>query len=250
MDFNNRKPTHIIALFLVFVTFLVFIILPVLSFLGMSISTQTEQIEDISESLKTIIGIMILFIQLALVIILFVFVPYIWYRLVNKFEKKEIISHMKLRNKGIDEAFLWGLLTMIFAFALIISIGVVMMYLGFDLTESSNIPELEYYFSLPLIFIIITIQPIGEEIFFRGFLLDKFTAVFGKKVAIISTALLFGVAHISFGNIYPAIITALIGLLLAFIVIRTKNLYSAITAHILFNLVSFGFYIIGKSIQL
>ena len=248
MDFNIKKPTHILSLLLVAVTFLVFIILPVLSYFGMPSSTQTDQIEDVSDSFRILFEIIVLFIQLAFVVALFIVVPLLWYRLVNRFNLKQMRSHLKLRTKGIDEAFLWGMLTMIFAFAIIITIGAVMTYLGFNLTDSSNIPELESYFSLPLMLILIAFQPIGEEIFFRGFLLEKFNSLVGKEAAIIVTALLFGIAHLSFGNVYPAIMTAVVGLLLAFLVIKTKNLYSAITAHILFNLVSFSFYILGKSI--
>lgn len=248
MDFNIKKPTHILALLLVVVTFLVFVVLPVLSYFGMPLSTQTDQIEDVSESFGILFEIIVLFIQLAFVVALFIVVPLLWYRLVNKFSLKQMFSHLKLRTKGIDEAFLWGMLTTIFAFAIIVAIGAIMTYLGFDLTDSSNIPELESYFSLPLMLVLIAFQPIGEEIFFRGFLLEKFNSIVGKEAAIITTALLFGVAHLSFGNVYPAIITAVVGLLLAFLVIKTKNLYSAIFTHILFNLVSFSFYILGKSI--
>jgi len=89
-----------------------------------------------------------------------------------------------------------------------------------------------------------------KRFFFRGFLLDKINSIVGKEAAIIITALLFGFAHLSFGNVYPAFMTAVIGLLLAFLIFKTKNLYSAIIAHILFNLVSFSFYILNKTIQI
>jgi membrane protease YdiL (CAAX protease family) len=216
----------------------------------MTESVQTEQIENISDSIRSLFGIIFLFLQLILVFILFILVPILWYHWVNRINLKQILSHLKLRNKGIDEAILWGIITTIFIFFIIIVIGVIMMYIGFDLTESSNIPELETYFSLPMLLILITFQPIGEEIFFRGFLLEKINSYAGKEAAIIITALLFGIAHLSFGNIYPAIITTIVGFLLAFLVIKTKNLYSAITAHIIFNLASFSFYIIAKTIQI
>jgi membrane protease YdiL (CAAX protease family) len=98
--------------------------------------------------------------------------------------------------------------------------------------------------------ILIIIQPIAEEIFFRGFLLDKFKNLFGKNIAIFFSSLLFGLAHLSYGNIYPAILTFIIGLLLAVLVVKTKNLYSSIIAHILFNLISFSIYILGRYFQI
>jgi membrane protease YdiL (CAAX protease family) len=250
MDFNYRKPAHILAIILVFVTLLVFIIIPIISYFGIPPSVQTNQIENISKSLRSLFGIIFLLIQLIIVVTLFILVPFLWYNIVNRSNFKQMLFNLKLRKKGVDEAILWGIITMIFAFVIIILIGVIMIYIGFNPAESSNIPELESYFSLPLILILITIQPIGEEIFFRGFLLDKINSIAGKEVAIIITSILFGVAHLSFGNIYPAFMTAVVGLLLAVLIIKTKNLYSAITAHILFNLVSFSFYIISKNIQI
>jgi membrane protease YdiL (CAAX protease family) len=157
---------------------------------------------------------------------------------------------LKLKKENIEKAILWGTITVVIAFILIAVIGGLFQFLGFDLTDSSNIPQLELYFTIPSILILIIIQPVGEEIFFRGFLLDKLNNLFGKMVAIMITSLLFGVAHLSLGNIYPAILTLIIGFLLAILVIKTNNLYSAIIAHILFNVISFSLYIIGKSLQI
>ena len=72
------------------------------------------------------------------------------------------ISSLICKESGFNKS-------LIFAFAIIVAIGAIMTYLGFDLTDSSNIPELESYFSLPLMLVLIAFQPIGEEIFFRGF---------------------------------------------------------------------------------
>ena len=161
---------------------------------------------------------------------------------------EETFYHLKLRIHGIDLAFLWGVITAIVALVVIVAIGALLVFLDFDLTDASNIPELELYFSLPSMLFLIAFQPIAEEVFFRGFLLEKIDIIIWEKTAIITTSILFGIAHLSVGNIYPAFTTGVIGLLLAFIVIKTKNLYSAITAHIIFNLVSFSMYIFAKSI--
>ena len=117
---------------------------------------------------------------------------------------------------------------------------------GFDLTDASNITDLELYFSIPSIFILATIQPIGEEIFFRGFLLDKISILSDEKTAIIITSVLFGIAHLTYAKVYPAVLTAIVGVLFAFIVVKTKNLFSSIVAHITFNVASITFYILGQ----
>lgn len=248
MDFSIKKPTHIFALIMIIITFLIFIFLPVLSYFGMSFSTQTDQISGTQGSFGIIFEIILLLFQILIVIGLFIIVPFLWYFIVNKFTLREIVYQLKLRVQGIDIAFLWGIVTAIVALVVIVAIGALFMSLGFDLKDASNIPDLELYFSLPSILFLIAFQPVAEEIFFRGFLLEKIDSLTGKKTAIITTAILFGIAHLSSGNIYPAFMTGVIGILLAFLVIKTKNLYSAITAHILFNLASFSMYIFAKSV--
>jgi len=248
MDFNIKKPSHIFALIMIIITFLVFIILPVLSFFGMFFSAQTSEISGASESFGILFEIIVLLFQIAIVTSLFIIIPIMWCIIVNKFTLKETFYHLKLRIHGIDIAFLWGVITAIVALVVIVAIGALLVFLDFDLTDASNIPELELYFSLPSMLFLLAFQPIAEEIFFRGFLLEKIDSIIGKKTAIITTSILFGIAHLSVGNIYPAFTTGVIGLLLAFLVFKTKNLYSAITAHIIFNLVSFSMYIFAKSI--
>ena len=72
----------------------------------------------------------------------------------------------------------------------------------------------------------------------------------GKETAILTTGILFGIAHLSYAKIFPAIMTAILGILFAYIVIKTKNLNTAIIAHILFNLTSVTFYILGQTFNL
>ncbi|MFW6122185.1 MAG: CPBP family intramembrane glutamic endopeptidase [Petrotogales bacterium] len=251
MDFNIKKPTHILALFVLIIALLVLVILPFFSYLGMFSSLQSIQMEEVSGNFRLIFEIMALLIQIVLlVMLLFIGVPLLWYSLVNKLNLNGILSRLKIRFKGIDMVFLWSIITVIVGFAIFFAIGAVLTLLGFDLSDTSNIPEIESYFSLPSIFILLMIQPIGEEIFFRGFLLDKISCVAGKEVAIFSSAILFGMAHLSYGKIYPAIMAGILGILLGYVVMKTKNLNTAIVAHILFNVTSLTIYTVSKSLHL
>jgi membrane protease YdiL (CAAX protease family) len=250
MDFTIKKPTHILTFSSIFLTFFIFIIFPILSFFGFTLSSINYPIGNFSSFFKIIFEIILLLIQLTLVLILFVLFPIIWYLNINGFNLKKFFLHLKLKKENINNGILWGIITVVISFILIAIIGLLFQLFGFDLTDSSNIPQLEQFFSVPSILILIIIQPVGEEIFFRGFLLDKLNNLFGKYAAIIITSLLFGIAHLSSGNIYPAILTSIIGLLLVLLVIKTDNLYSAIIAHILFNVISYGLFIIGKSLQI
>jgi hypothetical protein len=158
------------------------------------------------------------------------------------------LSRLNLRLEGIDTAVLWGVVTAISLFVIVTVFTSVLIQLGYEPEELSNIPDLQRYFSLPSLFFLIAIQPVGEEIFFRGFLLEKINTIAGKNMAILGTGLLFGLAHMSYGKIYPIIMPIVMGILLGAIVFKTKNLYSAITAHIMFNLTSFMLYILAQSL--
>lgn len=249
MDFDIKKPSHIFALIMLSVSFLVFIVLPIISYFGMLSSTQTNQIIDIPESSRVLFEITLLLFQIIFVIVLFIIVPFLWYFLVNRLTLKEMFSRLKLRLEGIDIAFLWGIVSGIAMLVTVIVIGIILIKLGYGSEELSNIPDIEQYFSLPSMFLLITFQPIAEEIFFRGFLLEKIDSITGKKMAILVTAVLFGLAHMSYGRLYPVVIPMAMGIILGFIVVKTKNLYSAIIAHIIFNFTSFVLYIFGQSLS-
>ncbi len=248
MDLNIRKPSHIFSLLLLSITFILIIIQPVLSFFDESIPSELSQIAQLPETMKLIFEIFLLTLQLTLVIVLLIFFPIIWYVLVNKLTLKEIFDRLRLRLEGIDVAFLWGIVSAVVMFGIVFLIGVILVVMEYNVEELSNIPNLQQYFSVPSLFLLIAIQPIAEEIFFRGFLLEKIDSLAGKPMAILTTAVLFGLAHMSYGKVYPVIMPMVMGLILGFVVIKTKNLYSAIIAHVIFNLTAFILSILSQSL--
>jgi hypothetical protein len=183
-----------------------------------------------------------------IVIAIFILVPFAWYYFVNNLKLKGIFNRIRLVSENIDKAFLWGLLSAIIIFLLIFVIEFALIGLGVDVQDLSNIPDLQSLFSWPVMFFLVTIQPIGEEIFFRGFLFEKIEGYGGEIVAIIITAFLFGIAHMSYGKLYPVLIPILIGIILGFVVAKTKNLYSSIIAHIVFNVTSLALAYLGQSL--
>ena len=248
MDFDVKKPSHIFALVILVVAFALLILLPIYSFFNSPLSIGSTQIKEVSGLYHVIVEMISLVLQILLVAIgLFIIVPFIWYFLVNRLSFKEILFHIKLRKEGMDMAIFWGIISMIAMFGVMFIIGIILTFYGVNLEDSSNITDLKQFFSLPSIFFIVAFQPIGEEIFFRGFLLDKINAMAGRETAIVLTSILFGIAHLTYGNIYPAIITGILGLILAYMVLKTKNLTTSIVAHILFNVSSVTLYVIGQS---
>ena len=248
MDFDIKKPSHLFVLLLILVTFAFIIIMPILSFFGIISSTQsTQDMETLSKSL--FFQTFLLVFQLLIVIGLLIIIPFIWYYIVNHYELRKIFKRLKLTFENIDIAFLWGIVATILIFLIFFAIEFLLIVLGVNPNDLGNIQDLEKYFTPASLFILVSVQPIAEEIFFRGFLLDKIGTFAGQNIAIFSTAVLFGIAHMSYGKIYPVLFPMIMGVLLAYIVIKTRNIYASIFAHIFFNVTSFIFYFAFKNFQ-
>lgn len=227
-----------------------FVAVPIFTYLGMfgDVASTTSQLNEFPDSFKIVFEIFALLLQLTLVLILFVIVPFVWYKMVNKFSLSQMIAAIRLKKERIDMAFLYGVLTAAVMLGIIIGIGIILTVLGFDLENAGNIQDIEQLFSIPAMLILITIQPVAEELFYRGFLLEKLEKISSAPIAIGVTAVLFGLAHLTTGNLYPALLTGIAGAVLAVLVIKTKNLTAAIIAHVLFNVASFALYMLGQSI--
>ena len=249
MDFNFKNPTHLIAFFLVMISLLMFVVVPIFTYFGMfgDITGTTDQLEQFPESFKILFEIFTLLLQLTLVIILFVLVPFVWYKLVNRYSVSQMIDAIRLKKTNLDMSIIYGIITAAIMIAVVLGVGVLLSLLGFDLENASNIKDIEQLFSIPATLILIVFQPITEEIFYRGFLLEKIEKMSSAPVAIIITGVLFGLAHLTTANLYPALLTGIAGVILAVLVIKTKNLTAAIIAHILFNVISFSIYTLGQS---
>lgn len=90
-------------------------------------------------------------------------------------------------------------------------------------------------------FLIIALTPgICEEIMFRGFILNAYKD-FGKKKAIIYSAILFGIFHFNVQNLLGPIY---LGIILGVIFLKTNSLYSSIIGHTANNTIAL---IIGYS---
>ena len=233
---------------MVIASIFMFIVLPIISYFGFLGMGSTDQIGNLPPSFMVFFEILALVLQGIFVIVLLILSPYVWYALVNKCSWKQIRERIKLKTEQLDMAFLWGILTAIVAFVIVAAIGLLLTAAGVDVENSSNIEDLELLFSVPSILFLITLQPIAEEFFFRGFLLEKFSSTQGIIAGVLLSSLLFGLAHLSYGNLYPAVMTGCIGVLLAYLVVKTENLTAAIIAHVLFNLASFTLYLVGKDL--
>lgn len=86
-----------------------------------------------------------------------------------------------------------------------------------------------------IIFGMIIVAPISEELIFRGFLYNVFKKYAGATSSMIFTALLFSSIH---SNIGMFLHFFLIGVSFVWLYEKTKTLWSAIIAHMIYNSVS------------
>lgn len=76
------------------------------------------------------------------------------------------------------------------------------------------------------------LSPIIEEIMFRGVMLNKLRR-YGDKVAIITTAILFGLFHANFSQFFYAVA---LGMIFAYIALKTGTIKYSIILHIVVNI--------------
>lgn len=84
---------------------------------------------------------------------------------------------------------------------------------------------------------LVVVAPLAEETIFRGLLLPAFAKRIGFIAAAVVTSIMFGAVH---GQLNVAIVTFILGLLLAWVYKRTDSLWPAIMLHSLKNLIAFA----------
>ena len=83
---------------------------------------------------------------------------------------------------------------------------------------------------------IVVVAPIAEELLFRGLVFTRLSRGLGVYIGAAASALLFGLVH---GTVIWGIYTALFGLVIVFILVRTRSLFYAMMFHFAFNAFSF-----------
>jgi membrane protease YdiL (CAAX protease family) len=126
--------------------------------------------------------------------------------------------------------------------ALVTGVGVHFYFRAFESLGLQTVDYLEKgdlgTAKVPWIFInTVLLAPVFEEIFFRGYLFQKFRLVLNPRDTIILQGLLFGIIHLS-----PAtyISHTIIGILFGYFRYRTKSLLPGMLFHALWNLFIIG----------
>ena len=103
---------------------------------------------------------------------------------------------------------------------------------AFGLQMSSALGTLLLTHPLVMVFILLLAAPLCEEWFFRKLLLDR-ACIYGEKLAIFVSALLFACYHTS---VYQFFYAFFVGHILGYLYLRTGKLWVSVLMHAVFNL--------------
>ena len=103
---------------------------------------------------------------------------------------------------------------------------------AFGLQMGSALGTLLLTHPLVMVFILLLAAPLCEEWFFRKLLLDR-ACIYGEKLAIFVSALLFACYHTS---VYQFFYAFFVGLILGYLYLRTGKLWVTVLMHAVFNL--------------
>ncbi|MGI6149225.1 MAG: CPBP family intramembrane glutamic endopeptidase [Limnochordia bacterium] len=90
--------------------------------------------------------------------------------------------------------------------------------------------------ALTAFLLVVVAAPFGEELFFRGALLGALVETQGRKKGLVLASLVFAALHLYIIRFVPIMVA---GLYLGLIVLRTRSLAAAVTAHGVANCLTF-----------
>ena len=83
--------------------------------------------------------------------------------------------------------------------------------------------------------VIIFLGPFTEELFFRGFVFTALIIPMGALRAVLISAIVFALAHLSFATMVPIFVT---GLLMSWLYLKSGSVWPPITVHVAQNLIA------------
>ncbi len=156
------------------------------------------------------------------------------------YSTKGIINDLGLSRKNLTPSYLViGALLFLVLFAMEVTVSLLSAVSGTQISTNVNL----ILQGAPAWFLFFTaiIAPIDEEIFFRGFLIKRFSSFF-KSVgfAIIMSAFVFGILHASYDSTFGIEIIAafIFGILSGYVFTKLESLYPSMLAHMILNSVA------------
>lgn len=129
-----------------------------------------------------------------------------------------------------QKIFLWFVVSFLALFTATIALSLILGAAGFNDTASVAEALGKIIAVSPLLIAyLFTIRVFAEEVFFRVFL--------SERLGTVSSAVVFALAHIFYGSVAEVIAAFLLGLVLALVYGKVKNIIPIFFAHMAYNLV-------------
>ena len=226
-----KRALKIIPIILLLFFILTFYIRPLVS------PPYTQEIE-ITEFSMIINSLITLFLLIS--------IPLSWLYLIDGKKTEDVLRYLKIRKENLGLAIVYGIIGFSFVIFVLMLFGIYIKTSGEEY-DNPLVKEIARTLSIPSIVFIALAQSSGEEIFFRGFLMEKLSLNGNYHIGIFLSSLLFGLAHLSYNQIYQVILPIAIGVIFGYMVAKSKNLLSSIIPHASYNLISL---LIAHSISL
>jgi len=145
---------------------------------------------------------------------------------------------------AIRSGLVWGLAGW-FAATLVSAVVVVVLdLLGIEPVPQAAEQALAVIDPWVAILAIAIIAPIAEEVFFRGVAFNAWLREGGRRTAYIGSSVLFGVIHLNLVAFVPIV---LLGLILAWVYERTRNIVAPIVVHAVFNGINVAIFLLERA---
>ena len=159
---------------------------------------------------------------------------------------KRGLTYLRLAPKLKDAPSLALQSFLLFVACATVTVTITGVFLLAGALDTKNVYDKVVLLPLPALILAFTLAPLGEEMFFRGFLFRKVSEMLGARLrgplpwvaGAISSSLLFSLMHASYGSIAELAVAFAVGVVLCIGVKKTNSLVPAVLAHAAFNFVS------------
>ena len=146
-----------------------------------------------------------------------------------------VFRNLYFRKEGAIRSAVTGIFAAV-AFLFILSLAIyALQSTGYE-TENGMADEIADSITLPLLFAVPLLSALSEEMFFRAFLQMRL-AKYGQPFAIVVSSVLFGIAHLSYGNLLQVVVPFIFGIVLGYLMMKNENIVAPFSAHFAFNFI-------------
>ena len=191
-----------------------------------SIYTEDVEITEYSVVVNSLITLFLL-----------ISIPLSWLYLIDGKKTEDVLDYLKIRRENLGLGIVYGIVGFSLMMFVLMLFGIYIKTSGEEY-DNPLVKEIARTLSIPSIVFIALAQSSGEEVLFRGFLMEKLSLRGNYHIGILLSSLLFGLAHLSYNQIYQVILPIAIGIIFGYIVAKSKNLLSSIIPHASYNLIS------------